>query len=71
MIDSSNVLSDEFVAYSLKIKEINEEKKAKKAEFKVLYDKFQVEMRDIEARAKALTDEFNAWEKTQKTNPAG
>lgn len=68
MIDFTNVLSDEFVSYSLKIKEINEEKKIKKAEFKVLYDKFQAEMREIESRVKALTHEYNAWDQSQKSS---
>lgn len=66
MIDPNLVLSDEFVTFSAKIKEINEEKKAKKAEFKALYDKFTAEVKDLDDKAKALTEAYNAWEKSQK-----
>ena len=65
MFDPNLVLSEEFFAFSAKINEINEDKKAKKASFKALYDKFTSEIKELDSRAKLLTDEYNAWEKSQ------
>ena len=60
MDDSSFLLTEEFLAFADKVKAIHEEKKAKKAELKAFYDKVQGEIKALDAKAKALEDEFNA-----------
>lgn len=66
MDESSYLLSDEFISFANKVKAIHEEKKAKKAELKAFYDKIQVELKGLDAKAKTLEDEFNAWKNGQK-----
>jgi len=64
-MDDSLLLTEEFVAFSTKIKAIFDEKKAKKAELKAVYDKVQNEIKALDAEAKKLEDDFNAWKKSQ------
>lgn len=67
MDDASYLLTDEFLAFAAKVKAVHEEKKAKKAELKVFFDKIQNELKALDTKAKELEDEFNAWKKTQGT----
>ena len=59
------LLSDEFVEFSEKISKIHEEKKAKKAELKALYDKMKAEIETLDDNANALNDEFEAWKESK------
>jgi SMC interacting uncharacterized protein involved in chromosome segregation len=69
MDDTSLLLTEEFQAFSSKIKAIFEEKKAKKEQLKALYDKVQAEIKALDAKAKAAEDEFNKWKSSQKGKP--
>jgi transcription antitermination factor NusG len=68
MDESSYLLSDEFINFANKVKSIHEEKKAKKSELKAFYDKIQLELKALDAKAKTLEDEFNVWKNGQKGN---
>ena len=61
------LLTDEFVAFSAKIKSIHERKKAKKAELKVFFDKIQVEIKALEEEAKDAEDDFQKWKKSEES----
>lgn len=63
------LLSDEFVEFSAKIKEIHEKKKSKQSEFKALYDKFKAEVQSLDDEAKGLKSDFEVW-KTSQMNGA-
>lgn len=52
------LLTDEFVAFSQKIAQIFEAKKAKKLELKNFYEKIQSELKFLEEEAKAAESEF-------------
>lgn len=60
MDDTSFLLSDEFLSLVEKVKLIQEEKKAKKAELKAFYDKVQAEIKALDVKAKGLEDELAA-----------
>jgi hypothetical protein len=64
--ETNYLLTDEFMAFSIKIKEIYEKKKAKKQELKEFYDKIQVDLKALDSQAKELEDEFQAWKKVQE-----
>jgi len=58
------LLSDSFVEFSKKIVEIAEQKKRLKAEFKVVYDKFQSDLKELENAAMTIQNEFEEWKKS-------
>ena len=64
------LLTDEFVAFAAKIKDIHEKKKAKRAELKVFYEKIQAEYKVLDNQAKDLEDKFQAWKKALETSGA-
>ena len=67
MADELNwLLTDEFIAFSAKIKVIHENKKAKKHELKEIYSKFQVEFEALDKEARKAEDDFQAWKKSQE-----
>jgi hypothetical protein len=67
MTDEMNwLLTDEFVAFSAKIKDIHERKKTKKAELKAFYDKIQLDIKALEEEAKDAEDEFQKWKVGQE-----
>lgn len=67
MTDEMNwLLTDEFVAFSVKIKDIHERKKSKKAELKAFYDKVQADIKALEEEAKDAEDEFQKWKNGQE-----
>lgn len=67
MSDEMNwLLTDEFVAFSAKIKDIHEQKKTKKAELKAFYDKIQIDIKALDEKAKDAEDEFQTWKKGQE-----
>jgi predicted nucleic acid-binding Zn-ribbon protein len=55
------LLSDEFVAFSTKIKEIFANKKAKQEELRKVYDSYKAEFKALDDEAKELQVEFEAW----------
>jgi prefoldin subunit 5 len=65
-MDDNFLLTDEFIAFSSKIKTIYENKKIKKAELKSFYDKTQAEIKALDNQAKSVEDEFNKWKASQK-----
>jgi|APGre2960657404_1045060.scaffolds.fasta_scaffold00697_19 hypothetical protein len=66
MDDTSFLLTDEFIVFSLKIKSLFDHKKVKKAELKAFYDKTQAEIKEIDLQAKSLEEEFAKWKASQK-----
>ena len=54
-------LSDEFVAFSEKIKAIQTAKKTKKDEMKKVFDSFQAELKKLDDDAKKETDVWEAF----------
>jgi hypothetical protein len=55
------LLTEEFVAFSQKIAQIFEAKKAKKLELKNFYEKVQNEIKALEDEAKLVETEFEAF----------
>jgi len=55
------LLTDEFVAFSQKIAQIFEAKKAKKLELKNFYEKIQNEIKVLEEEAKAAEADFESF----------
>lgn len=65
MAEETNwLLTDEFIAFSDKIKLIHEKKKIKKQEIKDFYKKIETEIKALDMEAKKLEDEFQAWKKS-------
>lgn len=63
------LLTDEFIAFSDKIKSIHERKKTKKAELKAFYDKIQNEIKSLEEEAKLAEEAFQKWKKSVEDKP--
>lgn len=59
------LLSDEFVEFSTKVKEIHEAKKAKQLEFKAVYDKYKADVQVMDDAAKSLQEIFETWKSGQ------
>ena len=57
-IETELLMTDEFAEFSKKVANIHTEKKAKKEEFKKLYDAFQVEMAKYDVEVSKLNDEW-------------
>lgn len=55
------LLSDEFVTFSQRIAEIHSEKKTIKQQLKDFYEKSQARIKDLDAQAQALSEEFEKW----------
>jgi len=55
------LLTEEFIAFSQRIAQIFEAKKAKKLELKTFYEKVQNEIKDLEDEAKTIEAEFEAF----------
>jgi len=64
MEETNYLLTDEFLSFANKVKEIHEAKKAKKAELKAFFEKTQAELKALDLKAKELEEEFNKWKKT-------
>jgi hypothetical protein len=60
------LLTDEFIAFSSKIKDIHERKKQKKAELKDFYEQIQIDLKALDKEAKDAEDEFQTWKKAQE-----
>jgi len=59
------LLSEEFVTFSQRVAGIYNEKKKIKQELKEYYDKIQLKMKDLDAQAQALQEEFDRWKSSQ------
>lgn len=64
------LLTEEFVAFSKKISQIFEDKKAKKLELKNFYEKIQLELKSLEEEAKKAEKEFEEFKKKHKEEVA-
>jgi hypothetical protein len=65
MAEETNwLLTDEFIAFSDKIRVIHEKKKVKKQEIKDFYKKIETEIKALDIEAKKLEDEFQTWKKS-------
>jgi len=65
------LLTDEFAGFADEIRKIHDIKKAKAAEIKEIYTKFQQEVAALDAEAKKLYDEWqaNLGKKAKKDKP--
>lgn len=63
-MDVETILSDKFLEFSEKIKELHARKQQKKGELKAFYEKVQVELKALDAEAKELIEEFESWKKS-------
>jgi len=61
------LMTDEFVAFSKKIAELHEAKKAKTGELKDIYASFQKEIAAIDEEAKKVQEDWETWKATQET----
>lgn len=67
MADELNwLLTDEFVAFSEKIKDIHSRKKAKKQELKEFYEKILLDFNALDEEAKDAEDAFHKWKTRQE-----
>ena len=64
--DLNWLLTDEFVIFSNKIKEIVDLKKAKKAEMKSFYEKIQNDLKKLDEDANLAREEFETFKSTYK-----
>jgi len=55
------LLSDKFAEFTDTVKSIAEQKKQLKAEFKVVYDKFQHDIKELDAAALTAQKDFEEW----------
>lgn len=58
--DANWLLTDEFVVFSDKIKQIHQLKKQKKQEIKDFFKQTELEIKNLDLEAKKLQDEFYA-----------
>lgn len=61
--DLNWLLTDEFVTFSVKIKDILDRKKAKKGELKAFYEKIQVDFKEFDDEAATAKEEFETFKK--------
>jgi uncharacterized protein (UPF0335 family) len=57
------LLSDKFAEFSDTVARLAEQKKKLKADFKVVYDKFQHDVKEIDQAVLAAQQEFEEWKK--------
>lgn len=55
------LLSERFIEFSQAIAEIYSEKKKKKEHLKQVYEKIQLEIKELDNRAKKLNSDFESW----------
>lgn len=55
------LLTDEFISFSAKIKEIHERKKEKKLRLKEIYEEFQQELKSLDAEALEAQRQFDVF----------
>ena len=64
-VQVSALMSDEFVAFSTKVAELHNHKKALVVEFKKIYETHKAELKSIDEQVIALQQEFDKWAATQ------
>lgn len=62
------LLSDKFISFSKQIAEIAAAKKQCKADFKVVYDKFQEDTRNLDQQALGIQADFEQWKKERESS---
>lgn len=65
------LLTDNFQEFSTKIAEIHSEKKKKKEALKMIYEKTQQELKQLDNQAKTIYEEFELWKKSQSNSQKG
>lgn len=65
MAEINFLLSDEFVAFSKDIVDLQNAKKIREAEFKLVYDQFMKDKLMLEAKAKERLGLFEEWKASQ------
>lgn len=65
MSEENYLLTEEFISFSQKIKEVFERKKVKKKELKDFYEKIQAEIKEIDLEATKLEKEFEDWKNSK------
>lgn len=70
MYEVSALLSNEFVEFSAKIKEVHDEKTILSEKFKILLDEYKKNVKELDAKAASLQTEFEAL-LAKKTNKEG
>ncbi|RDJ35307.1 MAG: hypothetical protein DWQ19_10865 [Crenarchaeota archaeon] len=68
MSDVELFLTDEFVSFAKKISEVLDKKKAKEAEMKQLYSQFKDDLKELEAEAAVL---YQEWENFKAGRSSG
>jgi uncharacterized protein (UPF0335 family) len=62
------LLSDQFAEFSQTVQRVAQDKKRLKAEFKVIYDKFQADVKALDNEALEAQHQFEAWKKERSEN---
>lgn len=66
-MDLTHLMSQEFVEFSEKIKELHEQKTQLIEEFKELYAEHKLKVKDLDDQALALQDTFDKWTNRDKS----
>lgn len=62
------LLSEQFAEFSKRVANIAVNKKQLKADFKIVYDKFQADLKELDEAAMDAQQEFEAWKKERESN---
>lgn len=62
------LLSDKYAEFTKQVVEIAARKKAKTLDFKVVYEKFQLEIIQLDETVLVLQQDFEAWKKERELN---
>ena len=62
------LLSENFIEFSKNIADIFREKKKKKEHLKQIYEKIQLEIKELDNKAKKLNLEFESWKSSFENN---
>jgi hypothetical protein len=60
------LLSDRFLQFTAHITQIATKKKQLKADFKVIYDKYQADVKALDMEAMQSQEDFELWKETNK-----
>ena len=67
MTETELLLTDEFVAYAQKVKEIFDRKKQNELDFKKLFDEFKDKQKKLDLETKTVHEKWEGWKKEQLT----
>lgn len=62
------LLSDKFAEFTKEVVELAARKKAKTLEFKVVYENFQLEIKQLDETILVAQHDFEAWKKERELN---